>query len=96
MTTNLPFFGHSQTYGKTPKPDRIPSIPVQMTMARVNPRKNRGLILRKVTIPRPTPMSNAGTRVAALIIICASIKPAAERAMREQEQANRKYAARLE
>jgi len=67
-----------------------------MVIARESPRKNRGLILVKVTIPRPVPTSNAGTKEAAHIIICASMKPDTERAMREQEQANAKYAARLE
>ena len=63
----------------------MPNIPAPMIITRESRRKNRGLILRKVIIPIPTPTSNAGIREAANKTICASIKPDTERAKSEKE-----------
>ena len=67
-----------------------------MMIAIESRRKKRALILWKITIPRPTPISNAGERDTALIIIFTSIRPDTARAMSEQEHANKKYTARLQ
>jgi len=89
-------YEHYRVYGKIPEPDIIPSIPARMIITKESLRKNPGLILRKVTIPKAMPANNAGIREAANTTSCALTKPDIKRAMSEQTLANVKKAARLE